>query len=348
MHYEEIPEYGLPESLSSSLNYFVSLIYSAEKNYFQYDRYSDDISPEFCWHRTSGEILEEIINECDKKGYFFDHEKDIVTRYKSKHVGDANYYSLRAWQYACSLWHQGPLHDELCKIIDDPVQTGAFWYPRNGYMGWHTNEDSLGYRIYCSYVPEDNKSFFRFRVPGTDKIVTSWEKKGWTFRYFEVGKNEEDRLWHCIYSNTDRISLGFAPKSEDSFVLNLLLGHHTLRNEWHLQDFPALEEPNYYMIPNCDLFPLIKDRDPELIDFSDICHKPMLEPDYTEHSRRYKACNEKIPGVVVEGMANPENLRYRMIDGKHRIHKLKNLNVDKSQFYVLRYEEVKPLIRPLY
>jgi hypothetical protein len=85
--------------------------------------------------------------------------------------------------------------------------SGRTWYPENGYMGWHTNNNNKGFRLYCSFAREPEKSFFRFRHPKTKEIVTSWDKGGWNFRLFKI---DDDLLWHSVYSETDRFSVGYA------------------------------------------------------------------------------------------------------------------------------------------
>lgn len=99
--------------------------------------------------------------------------------------------------------------DGLTKAFDCKVQhTGAFWYPPGGYMGWHTNENNMGHRLYAVYVPESNMSYFKYRDPKDGSIITDWDQKGWNIRVFKILRGK-DRLWHCVYSGTDRISLGF-------------------------------------------------------------------------------------------------------------------------------------------
>jgi hypothetical protein len=85
--------------------------------------------------------------------------------------------------------------------------SGRIWYPNNGYMGWHTNSNNKGFRLYCTYARESNKSFFRYRDPDDGEIVTSWDKEGWNFRMFRISEN---LLWHCVYSETDRFRIGYS------------------------------------------------------------------------------------------------------------------------------------------
>jgi hypothetical protein len=79
--------------------------------------------------------------------------------------------------------------------------SGRIWYPINGYMGWHTNGNAPGYRMYASWSEEGGKSFFRYKKD--NEILTSYDKKGWNYRLFKVP------FWHCVYSEINRISLGF-------------------------------------------------------------------------------------------------------------------------------------------
>lgn len=85
------------------------------------------------------------------------------------------------------------------------IQTGKFYYPPGGFMGWHTNSGTEGYRVYATYCKEGEKSFFRYFLDG--KIHTEWEQKGWNCRMFEVRK--DSLYWHCVWSDTDRYSFGF-------------------------------------------------------------------------------------------------------------------------------------------
>lgn len=84
--------------------------------------------------------------------------------------------------------------------------SGAFWYPRECSMGWHTNSKAPGWRIYINYADTEGESFFRYQDPETKEIITLSDNN-WNFRVFKV--SAEKPLWHCIYSNTNRFSLGY-------------------------------------------------------------------------------------------------------------------------------------------
>jgi len=84
--------------------------------------------------------------------------------------------------------------------------SGHFWYPPGGYMGWHTNLKTPGWRMYINYCEESGKSFFRYRDPDSGNIVTTTDKQ-WNFRLFRI--TSEKPLWHAIYSDTNRFSIGY-------------------------------------------------------------------------------------------------------------------------------------------
>ena len=90
------------------------------------------------------------------------------------------------------------------------VSSGHFWYPKASFMGWHTNSASPGWRIYINYAEDENESFFRYRNHDNE-IVTLHDKK-WNLRVFKISQNEP--LWHCVYSNTNRFSLGYMLKEK--------------------------------------------------------------------------------------------------------------------------------------
>ncbi len=82
--------------------------------------------------------------------------------------------------------------------------SGRNIYPPGGHLGWHTNSNHPGKRIYITHVEESDKSFFRYIQDGRE--ITSYDKKGWNMREFEVDDNP---LWHCVYTDIERLSIGF-------------------------------------------------------------------------------------------------------------------------------------------
>lgn len=129
----------------------------------------------------------------------------VLLEYGSRDVAtlDCNLYKFNNISFD---WLSGALVPSLPIKTKGLGLSGRIWYPPAGYMGWHTNDNNRGYKLYCTHCRESDKSFFRYRNPYTNEIVTSWDKAGWNFRIFRI---QEELLWHCVYSETDRISIGY-------------------------------------------------------------------------------------------------------------------------------------------
>ena len=96
--------------------------------------------------------------------------------------------------------------------------SGFFLYPPKGYMGWHTNAPNPGWRLYINYADEPGKSFIRYRdLEGG--IHTLWDKQV-NVRLFRVETARP--LWHAIYSDTYRFSIGYRIRLEPSLLERLL------------------------------------------------------------------------------------------------------------------------------
>ena len=57
--------------------------------------------------------------------------------------------------------------------------------------------------------------------------------------------------------------------------------------------------------------------------------------------KRYDEADIKYPGIITTGH-NPYDNKYRMVDGRRRIHKLLSNGVTTSNFYVIEWDELKP------
>ena len=80
----------------------------------------------------------------------------------------------------------------------------------------------------------------------------------------------------------------------------------------------------------------LKKESKKLVKFSEIGYKGKdMNPCLVEE--RYNACDIKFPGILTEGQ-NPYGCRYRMIDGKHRIIKMKDMGMTESLFYIIDYD----------
>ena len=104
---------------------------------------------------------------------------------------------------------------------------------------------------------------------------------------------------------------------------------HWLEEDWSLQEGSDTKHvlPIY---PTMFDYVRIFNLKPVLINFKEISHKPLLD----KQTNRYEQANVKYP-MMVTAMHNPDNLPYRMIDGRHRIHKLKDSGVQQGYFYII-------------
>lgn len=76
---------------------------------------------------------------------------------------------------------------------------------------------------------------------------------------------------------------------------------------------------------------------PQLIDFCKISYKKLCDLDRV--LPRYSLANIKYPMIVSE-LPNPDNLEYRLIDGRHRIDKLIQNGKNSAFFYIIPSETV--------
>jgi hypothetical protein len=104
---------------------------------------------------------------------------------------------------------------------------------------------------------------------------------------------------------------------------------HWFEGQWALSDEPS---GIYTLCINPTIFDYIKiyKLKPTTICFSKISHKRIV--DVT--SNRYQYANTRYP-MIVTPMYNPEDLEFRMIDGCHRIYKLKEAGKTQGWFYII-------------
>ena len=97
------------------------------------------------------------------------------------------------------------------------------------------------------------------------------------------------------------------------------------------------------------LAPIIKELEPVLVHHDEISWKYMADPKEKKRRSkvRYYHANVMIPGILAE-VPNPHNLKYRLIDGAHRMCKLKlETNFTKSMFYIISAEDFYNLLEDL-
>ena len=90
-----------------------------------------------------------------------------------------------------------------------------------------------------------------------------------------------------------------------------------------------------------DILHLLIDNNLKNVLLSDIGWKGKHDLSLITKNLRYKNADPYIPGIIAFNAPNPYNDKYRMIDGKHRIHKLVSQNIKESEFYVLDFKDIK-------
>ena len=112
--------------------------------------------------------------------------------------------------------------------------------------------------------------------------------------------------------------------------------YHTLRGEWRIDGIPEdciirssqLRESNIL-------------GKPQVVDFLSIAYK---EYNSLTEKPRYDKADINEYGIVVRNMPNPQGKAYRLIEGKHRLYKLKDSGFNGAKFYVVDYKDIKPWV----
>jgi len=165
--------------------------------------------------QVSHEALLSLIDEnIDVHGIATDRSISNVICFGANNIGDSVHNStVEALRKEVDAELAACLRDIFQQSIEtNLVPSGHFWYPKASFMGWHTNSRSPGWRIYINYTEDEGKSFFRYRNQNNE-IITLNDKK-WNLRVFRITENQP--LWHCVYSNTNRFSLGYMLKVKPS------------------------------------------------------------------------------------------------------------------------------------
>ena len=98
-------------------------------------------------------------------------------------------------------------------------------------------------------------------------------------------------------------------------------------------------------IPLSKIMKVAESKKPQVVAFEDICWKGMYTHYTDPLDKGYHHCDISFPGILVEDGPNPANLKYRMIDGIHRMRKMLN-RTDRvmSEFYVLSNAEFMNIV----
>lgn len=101
-----------------------------------------------------------------------------------------------------------PLLQNVKELLGASEITNNIMYPKNSIMGWHTNSETPGQRIYINF--SKTPGIFRYKHPDTGEIIDDYDNELWTGRKFII---DPDRLlWHTIWAPEKRFAFGFNKK----------------------------------------------------------------------------------------------------------------------------------------
>ena len=187
---------------------------------------------------SDNKAIMELLSKID------DYETDICG---AKKLNEIKNYNLKETMYANSYkmyrtprigalhyrkdWWYSNFYNDLLPLLEPHVKSfvgdyhsknklvesnAPLWYGENegisGHMSWHTNCGFPGWRFYLVYNTDENTSFFRYSKD--DEIITEWEPKGWILNGF-YASDCSNKLWHCVYTKTNRFSFGLRIDDED-------------------------------------------------------------------------------------------------------------------------------------
>ena len=138
---------------------------------------------------------------------------------------------------------------------------------------------------------------------------------------------------------------------------NFVTGHHPCNIRQANEEVPEIEDwrvifaniNEYHYIEVVDLLPLLASREPITLPHEQICWRGQDDNFLCikKQTKKYEDCDISFPGLVAESVPNPKDLPYRMIDGCHRMAKMKweHPEITESPFLVISYAEFMANLR---
>jgi len=108
----------------------------------------------------------------------------------------------------------------------------------------------------------------------------------------------------------------------------------------------ALLGREYSYVSIKDLLPvLLPGRELRRVKLRHICAQPGDVFGGNEFAGpRFESADPKFPGLLVLDMSNPQSTRYRLIDGRRRLEKLRRKGAISSLYYIFEFSEIQPFI----
>ena len=118
----------------------------------------------------------------------------------------------------------------------------------------------------------------------------------------------------------------------------VFLGRHTCKDIKCYGDWRLFENVNFIVLDK--IKHLLTET--QILNHEDIAWKGMNLPEEMVTNEciccdglRYLKCDIKYPCIVLNNAVNPHGKKYRLIDGKHRMAKMRKQGITSSEFYVL-------------
>jgi hypothetical protein len=114
---------------------------------------------------------------------------------------------------------------------------------------------------------------------------------------------------------------------------------HSMYGDWAL---PGLA---YAYLNVVRMIRMAPGRAPQSVPLDAICAKPadwFGRDDFS--GPRFERADTRVPGLLVQGMPNPCDLPYRLVDGRRRLEKLRRQGMREGPFLVFSYEEARDFI----
>ena len=119
---------------------------------------------------------------------------------------------------------------------------------------------------------------------------------------------------------------------------------HAATNTEKYGDWTITDSPKWLMLG--DIKSLLSEDKLQTLQLSDIAWKGKKDLTLLQTTgSRYRKADPTIPGIVALDGPNPYKDKYRMLDGKHRIHKLVSAGTTESKFYVLNFKDIEYLFK---
>ncbi len=132
--------------------------------------------------------------------------------------------------------------------------------------------------------------------------------------------------------------------ASDQTAANRRFSYDRLAGRWAWSTLPPppFPEANWAVLVQPLICVASLSHTPKVVDFSQVSHRRFNQAEYT--GRRYRRADPRFPGILIDGGENPDGLRYRLIDGKHRMHKMLERRLEEAPFLVVSVAEVTPFI----